>query len=221
MTRNEPLTITDFDFRDGTPLDQMRTPTMNEFTVALAQLHRREAVKRSRPVRLPAEGSSVVERQPEALGVAGPTPAPPTISRPVVDMAAWSSANRRNTAYLEVPAGYIDHACYVEVPAPDVHPLVYGAYPRWKYHALQEAKIVNSEAEERALGVGWGNEPVAANAPCVIDRAACIGDAIFIIHGLRLQYLSAIPDAGYRKLMDAEDHLNKKLSAYLTGKADL
>ena len=32
-------------------------------------------------------------------------------------------------------------------------------YPKWKYHAEIEARIVQSEAEEKALGSDWGNSP--------------------------------------------------------------
>jgi hypothetical protein len=33
------------------------------------------------------------------------------------------------------------------------------SYPKWKYHAVKEALIVGSEAEERALGEGWAESP--------------------------------------------------------------
>ena len=35
-------------------------------------------------------------------------------------------------------------------------------YPKWKYHAMQIPKLVNSKAEEDALGAGWSNVPVIA-----------------------------------------------------------
>jgi hypothetical protein len=43
---------------------------------------------------------------------------------------------------------------------------VYQPFPKWKYHATEEAKIVTDEAEEHALGAGWHDSPsqVTANA---------------------------------------------------------
>ena len=32
-------------------------------------------------------------------------------------------------------------------------------YPRWKYHRIKKAQIVNSQAEEFALGSDWSNDP--------------------------------------------------------------
>jgi hypothetical protein len=33
------------------------------------------------------------------------------------------------------------------------------SYPKWKYHASKEPTIVNSEADEKALGNDWGESP--------------------------------------------------------------
>src|SRR5262249_30956705 len=34
-----------------------------------------------------------------------------------------------------------------------------GVYPRWKYHATEEARTVQDEDEERRLGPGWADTP--------------------------------------------------------------
>lgn len=34
-------------------------------------------------------------------------------------------------------------------------------YPSWRYHKSNEAVIINSEAEEKELGKGWTDSPVA------------------------------------------------------------
>jgi hypothetical protein len=33
------------------------------------------------------------------------------------------------------------------------------SYPKWKYHKTESAKVVRSEAEEKALGAGWAESP--------------------------------------------------------------
>lgn len=32
-------------------------------------------------------------------------------------------------------------------------------YPKWKYHATEKPRIVNSASEEKFLGAGWENSP--------------------------------------------------------------
>lgn len=32
-------------------------------------------------------------------------------------------------------------------------------YPKWKYHRAEQAQIVESPAEEEALGPGWADSP--------------------------------------------------------------
>lgn len=34
-------------------------------------------------------------------------------------------------------------------------------YPRWRYHATEEALIVRSAAQDEALGPGWADSPSA------------------------------------------------------------
>lgn len=34
-------------------------------------------------------------------------------------------------------------------------------YPSWRYHASEPPRIVNSEAEDNALGVEWADSPAA------------------------------------------------------------
>ena len=36
------------------------------------------------------------------------------------------------------------------------------AYPKWKYHATEMARMVNDASEEAALGEGWGDSPIIA-----------------------------------------------------------
>lgn len=39
------------------------------------------------------------------------------------------------------------------------------SYPKWKYHAKLEAKIVHSEDEEKALGKEWAESPAEFQKP--------------------------------------------------------
>lgn len=41
---------------------------------------------------------------------------------------------------------------------------VYHEFPKWKYHATEEPKIVQSKDEERALGEAWVDSPADAVA---------------------------------------------------------
>ena len=34
-------------------------------------------------------------------------------------------------------------------------------FPSWRYHATERARIVNSEAEDNALGPAWADSPAA------------------------------------------------------------
>lgn len=38
-------------------------------------------------------------------------------------------------------------------------------YPKWKYHASQPAKIVQTQQQESALGAGWTDSPATVNDP--------------------------------------------------------
>lgn len=40
-----------------------------------------------------------------------------------------------------------------------MEPYVYQAFPKWKYHRTEAAKVVNDPAEEMALGEGWYDSP--------------------------------------------------------------
>lgn len=46
------------------------------------------------------------------------------------------------------------------------------AYPKWKYHAFEMPKVVNSAAEENALGEDWGDSPIIATEDDLIELNA-------------------------------------------------
>lgn len=46
---------------------------------------------------------------------------------------------------------------------------VYVPYPAWRYHATQEARIVETEEEDRALGQGWVRSPALILPEAVVE----------------------------------------------------
>lgn len=38
-------------------------------------------------------------------------------------------------------------------------------YPKWRYHRTLQARIVESEEEDKALGKGWEDTPAAFDEP--------------------------------------------------------
>ena len=45
-------------------------------------------------------------------------------------------------------------------------------YPKWKYHASEEPRVVNTEDEEKSLGEGWFNHPNDAKKPVEKAKSA-------------------------------------------------
>ena len=43
-------------------------------------------------------------------------------------------------------------------------------YPKWKYHAIEPACVVDSEEAEKALGKGWFNHPNDAKKPVDVEK---------------------------------------------------
>ena len=39
-----------------------------------------------------------------------------------------------------------------------------GSFPSWRYHATEQPRIVNDEAEDKALGKGWADSPAKFDA---------------------------------------------------------
>lgn len=74
------------------------------------------------------------------------------------------------------PQGTPDPGAYQRALAGVEEVLQFAAYPKWKYHAFEEERLVENAAEEKALGPGWYDRPdlVPAEpaAPVVVSQAA-------------------------------------------------
>ena len=45
-------------------------------------------------------------------------------------------------------------------------------YPKWKYHFVKEATIVDGPDAEASLGADWVDSPADAKAPCIEEVSA-------------------------------------------------
>jgi hypothetical protein len=49
-------------------------------------------------------------------------------------------------------------------------PYVHQHYPKFKFHATDEPRIVNTPEQEAALGEGWFNSPADVFAPAPVAK---------------------------------------------------
>lgn len=90
---------------------------------------------------------------------------------------------------------------------------------------LDEWTAAIETVKTRETGQSWfihagvEEQPVPLVVP--VDKAACANDAILLLHAHRMHYISNIPDSAYWLLQHAENHLNDKLTAYVTRGSEL
>lgn len=65
---------------------------------------------------------------------------------------------------------------------------VYQEFPKWKYHAVKDAVIVESKEAEAALGDEWANSP----APAALDTKS--SDVV-----AKIEEILEMPKKGTRK----------------------
>ena len=60
--------------------------------------------------------------------------------------------------------GIVDRQLLNDKRTGEVVPYVHQDYPKMKYHAVHQPKVVNIEEEESALGKGWNDTPAGVHA---------------------------------------------------------
>lgn len=99
------------------------------------------------------------QRDPNMPGAYKPTTiGTPSKLPPVTVYNAEQEAEHAAKGYVRAgvgdPAAY--HALVSGAPPPDRQ---FHSYPKWKYHITKEAVIVQTPAQEQALGEGWQDRP--------------------------------------------------------------
>lgn len=203
----EPLTVDDFaPSIDGSALDLMEPPTLDQWTAAIAEVHRDE--------------------QCAVYQGAAPPRQPDWFDLHPIDASALASSGTAIATSLAIGQQWATHEFYsaVLLRAPERQPYVYHyeRFPHWKYHAVKGQRLVNNEAEEAALGPDWYESPAdAADAPPTVDIVASTQDAVLLLSRHRMKHICDIPDSAYWILQRAEKRLDKELAAFLTGKTDV